>query len=135
MDALRSSVDRVQGEAFSLTGAPERFRHEALFYAGEQESLTRCGAFVRDGLESDEPMLVVLSEPKAEALRSELGVGSERVQLRRRPSSAAIRPASSPSCGRSSRDTARLAAACARSANPSWPSEAPRRWSSARATS
>ena len=81
MDVLRSSMDRVEREVLSLTGPPEEFRHEALFYAGEEEFLAGTGAFVRDGLESDEPILVVLSAPKIEALRSELGAQSERVHF------------------------------------------------------
>ena len=65
----------------NLTGAQEGFHHEALFYANEDEFLAGTGAFVREGLESDEPILVALSAPKADALRSELGAESERVHF------------------------------------------------------
>lgn len=63
-------------------GAPQQdFRHEALFYADRGEFLAGAGAFVRDGLESDEPILVVLSAPKIAALRLELGSQAERVHF------------------------------------------------------
>ena len=65
----------------SLTGRSEAFGHEALFYADRDEFLAGTGAFVRDGLMADEPVLVVLSAPKIEALRSELGAQSERVDF------------------------------------------------------
>ena len=68
-------------EMLSLATAREAFRHEALFYANLDEFLAGTGAFVRDGLMSDEPVLVVLSRPKIDALRSELGAESERVEF------------------------------------------------------
>ena len=65
----------------SLTRPPPAFSHEALFYADRHEFLAGTGAFVRDGLMADEPVLVVLSASKNEALRSEVGVESERVEF------------------------------------------------------
>lgn len=55
------------------------FRHEALLYAGEAEFVERSTAFVRDSLERDEPILVVVSTAKIEALRSALGDDGETV--------------------------------------------------------
>ena len=83
MDIGPSSVNRTERgrEVPDLTRATSEFRHEALFYASEEELLAGTGAFVRDGLESDEPVLVMLSSPKIEALRSELGAAAERVQF------------------------------------------------------
>ncbi len=55
------------------------FRHEALFYAGEHEFVERTTAFVRAGLEADEPVLVMALGPKVRALRADLGVDAARV--------------------------------------------------------
>ncbi len=55
------------------------FRHEALFYAGEHEFVERTTAFVRAGLEADEPVLVMALAPKVRALRADLGVDAARV--------------------------------------------------------
>lgn len=55
------------------------FRHEALFYAGEREFVERTNAFVRAGLEADEPVLVMALAPKVRALRADLGVDAARV--------------------------------------------------------
>ena len=57
----------------SRTEHDEAFRHEALFYAGEDEFLDGASAFIRDGLDANEPMLVVVDAHKIEALRAELG--------------------------------------------------------------
>jgi anti-sigma regulatory factor (Ser/Thr protein kinase) len=56
-----------------------RFRHEALFYAGQEEFLDGTAAFIREGVESGQPALVVLSAPKIEALRAELDGDADRV--------------------------------------------------------
>lgn len=55
------------------------FRHEALLYRGEEEFLDRTAAFIRDGLEAEEPTLVVVSARKIAALRSELGTDGDGV--------------------------------------------------------
>jgi len=57
------------------------FRHEALLYGGEAELVERSTAFIRDSLEHGEPILVVLSAVKIEALRSALGDGDETVRF------------------------------------------------------
>ena len=49
------------------------FRHEALFYAGDDDFVTGTSAFIRDGLASDEPTLVVVSAKKIGMLRENLG--------------------------------------------------------------
>ncbi len=53
--------------------APESFRHEALFYAGEQEFLAGTVSFVREGIDAGEPLLVALPERRAAALERALG--------------------------------------------------------------
>ena len=65
----------------AAAGAQDEFRHEALFYSGEDEFLQGIGPFLQEGLESEEPTLVVLSAPKLDALRAELGAGAERVEF------------------------------------------------------
>ena len=58
------------------------FRHEALFYEGEDEFDRAVTAFVREGLERDEPTLVVVAAAKLERLRDALGPDREGVWLR-----------------------------------------------------
>jgi anti-sigma regulatory factor (Ser/Thr protein kinase) len=60
---------------------PERFRHEALLYARDAEFVKRCSAFIRDGIENQEPTLVVAVAHKLERLREALGPDAERVQF------------------------------------------------------
>jgi anti-sigma regulatory factor (Ser/Thr protein kinase) len=50
----------------------ESFRHEAILYAGQQEFVDRIAAFVREGAEAGEPVLVVVGAHKIEWLRSAL---------------------------------------------------------------
>ena len=52
---------------------PATFHHEALFYAGDGEFVTRCRAFVEEGLERDEPVLVMVGRRKLDLLRDALG--------------------------------------------------------------
>src|ERR1043166_1726922 len=59
----------------------ERFRHEALFYAGDDQFVEACVTFIRAGLEADEPTLVVALADKLEKLREALGPDAERVQF------------------------------------------------------
>ena len=66
-------------EVLSLGARQGEFRHEALFYADRDEFLAGTGAFIREGLASDEPILVVLNVEKIEALRSELNGDGDRV--------------------------------------------------------
>ena len=55
------------------------FRHEALFYEGQDDFLGRVAPFVREGAESEDAVLVALPEPRLGALRTELGSMAERV--------------------------------------------------------
>jgi len=68
-------------EALAQRALHQAFRHEAFFYASQDEFLTGAVSFIRDGLADDESILVVLSPEKIEALREELGVGAERVHF------------------------------------------------------
>ena len=48
------------------------FAHEALLYAGEDEFVAAAGAFIREGVEAGEPILVVVASGKINRLREEL---------------------------------------------------------------
>lgn len=58
-----SSARRAEGD----------FRHEALFYAGQVDFVDRTTSFIRDSVNADEPVLVVVGAEKIDMLRSELG--------------------------------------------------------------
>jgi hypothetical protein len=55
------------------------FRHEALFYSGHDEFLAGTVPFVLEGVETGEPVLVVVPEPRLAALRTALGAASAHV--------------------------------------------------------
>jgi anti-sigma regulatory factor (Ser/Thr protein kinase) len=55
------------------------FSHEALFYAGTPDFVAQIAAFIREGLASDEPALVMVTADKISLLRAELGAGAARV--------------------------------------------------------
>jgi anti-sigma regulatory factor (Ser/Thr protein kinase) len=57
------------------------FRHEALLYAGMEQFVARTTPFIKGALEAEEPILVVVSRPKIEALRAAVG-NADRVQFR-----------------------------------------------------
>lgn len=57
------------------------FRHEALFYAGEDEFLASTVPFIVDGLERDEPVLVVVDAPKIDAFQDALRGAAGDVQF------------------------------------------------------
>lgn len=49
------------------------FHHEALFYEGDDQFVDRCRAFVEEGLDRAEPVLVMVGTRKLELLRQGLG--------------------------------------------------------------
>jgi anti-sigma regulatory factor (Ser/Thr protein kinase) len=57
------------------------FRHEALFYAGEDGFLAGTVPFLRDGAELGENALVAVSSAHAEAMRAELGEAADFVRF------------------------------------------------------
>lgn len=57
------------------------FRHEALFYSGDDEFLAGTLPFVLEGVEIGEPVLVVIPEPRLAALRAALGAASAQVMF------------------------------------------------------
>ena len=55
------------------------FRHEALFYDGEQSFVPRALPFVLDGVASGDAVLVAVPEPNLSALRAELGATAKSI--------------------------------------------------------
>ncbi len=64
-----------------VTATGMRFRHQAMLYAGLEQFTGRTGAFVRDALDADEPILVAVAEPRASMLREALGRDARRVDF------------------------------------------------------
>jgi anti-sigma regulatory factor (Ser/Thr protein kinase) len=63
-----------------VAGSPrETFAHEVLLYAGPDEFVAGCAAFVREGIAADEPVLVVVGSEKIDLLREELNGPAEDV--------------------------------------------------------
>jgi anti-sigma regulatory factor (Ser/Thr protein kinase) len=60
---------------------PTAFRHEALFYRGEEEFLAGTVPFIRDGVSAGEPVLVAVHPDKAERIKAELNGEAEAVQF------------------------------------------------------
>lgn len=59
----------------------DSFRHEALFYNGEDGFLRGVLPFVGEALEAQEPLLVALGETRTEQLKHALGEDAERVRF------------------------------------------------------
>jgi anti-sigma regulatory factor (Ser/Thr protein kinase) len=54
-------------------GQQTRFRHEALLYSGDHDFVRKTSAFIRDSVEADEPIFVVIAAYKIDLLKQELG--------------------------------------------------------------
>jgi anti-sigma regulatory factor (Ser/Thr protein kinase) len=59
----------------------DSFRHEALFYSGEEGFLRGTLPFVREGLSAGEPVLVAVREERSEPLKRMLGDAVSRVRF------------------------------------------------------
>lgn len=57
------------------------FRHEALFYSGERDFVKQTLPFIRDSIDSQEAILVLVSERKIQLLREELGNATRQVMF------------------------------------------------------
>jgi anti-sigma regulatory factor (Ser/Thr protein kinase) len=64
-----------------LTVVAQAFRHEAFFYSGEDQFLDRIVAFIREGVEGDEPVMVATDEAKIRAIKAVLDVDGEQVRF------------------------------------------------------
>jgi hypothetical protein len=74
--------DRVGGldPVAPVSDAP-KFRHEALFYADDDEFLAGTAPQIRDALAAGQPVLVGLRPQKTHLLRAELGEDAEGVRF------------------------------------------------------
>jgi anti-sigma regulatory factor (Ser/Thr protein kinase) len=61
--------------------ASATFHHEAMFYSGDAEFVERSRAFVEEGLDRGEPVLVMVRARKLELLREALGERASDVSL------------------------------------------------------
>jgi anti-sigma regulatory factor (Ser/Thr protein kinase) len=57
------------------------YRHEALFYAGQDEFLESTATFIRDGITAGEPTLVMVGAKKIGLLRTTLGRNAGNVEF------------------------------------------------------
>jgi len=80
MGMLDVYAHRENGDAACDTAVGrDAYRHEALLYAGEDEFVEKTAAFLREGVESGEPSLVVVSSRKIERLRERLNGAADAV--------------------------------------------------------
>jgi anti-sigma regulatory factor (Ser/Thr protein kinase) len=61
--------------------ASANFHHEALFYDGDDDFVAQCEAFVDEGLDRGEPVLVIVGRRKLERLRDALGARADDVRF------------------------------------------------------
>ena len=61
--------------------AVDRFRHEALFYAGADDFVVALAPFLRDGAVRGDPALVVVSADRIDRLRRELGTDGDAIEF------------------------------------------------------
>jgi anti-sigma regulatory factor (Ser/Thr protein kinase) len=75
----RTSYAPRDVSAFAPSVDRQGYRHEALFYAGDDAFAAAVEPFVRDGVRAGEPVLVVVSTAKIARLREALGDDADRV--------------------------------------------------------
>ena len=68
-------------QATTRTAQPKAFSHEALLYTGVAEFVAGTTSFIRQGLEGDEAILVIVDAAKLDLLRTELGDDAHRVRF------------------------------------------------------
>lgn len=76
-----SETTSVRRTATTGTDRPETFSHEALLYGGLDEFTAATTAFIREGLDAAEPVLVVVDTTKIMALQGALGADAGRVRF------------------------------------------------------
>jgi anti-sigma regulatory factor (Ser/Thr protein kinase) len=57
------------------------FRHEAVLYSGVAQFVDRTSSFIRDAIEAEEPILVVVSAQKIDRLREALDADAKEVRF------------------------------------------------------
>jgi anti-sigma regulatory factor (Ser/Thr protein kinase) len=75
----QSASELSSASAVKVALVEDSFRHEALFYNGEDGFLRGVLPFVGEALETEEPLLVAVGEARSELLRDTLGEDAERV--------------------------------------------------------
>jgi anti-sigma regulatory factor (Ser/Thr protein kinase) len=75
---VRRAVE-LPSAAVKVALVEDSFRHEALFYNGDDGFLRGTLSFVREGLAAGEPLLVAVGEQRARLLSDALGGDAERV--------------------------------------------------------
>jgi len=74
--ARRAEESAAQAPPTETAGG---YRHEALLYSGLAEFLTATASFIRRAVRAGDPILVMVSGPKINALRRKLGAEAENV--------------------------------------------------------
>jgi anti-sigma regulatory factor (Ser/Thr protein kinase) len=69
------------GFVISSSSVVDRFCHEALFYANDDEFVAGTVPFIREGIRNAEPILVVESLPRIQQLCSALGEDAAQVEF------------------------------------------------------
>ena len=64
-----------------VPGRANEFWHGAFMYAGDTEFVDGVGQFLQEGLDADEPMLVVVAAAKIGWLRDHLGAASAAIRF------------------------------------------------------
>ena len=59
----------------------DRFRHEAILYAGPDEFVAATASVLHDAVEREEPVLVVVDQPKIALLRTALGSRADGIRF------------------------------------------------------
>jgi anti-sigma regulatory factor (Ser/Thr protein kinase) len=73
--------DRDQRDIGNVIDTASAFRHEAIFYDGDDGFVAGTMPFLREGIEGGEPILVVVGSEKIELLRHELGPDADRIRF------------------------------------------------------
>ncbi len=79
--ARSATPERTSAAAVKVALVEDSFRHEALFYHGEDGFLEGALPFVVEALEADEAVLVAVGEQRADLLRRALGGDAERARF------------------------------------------------------
>lgn len=74
-----SLIGPSSASAVKVALVEDSFRHEALFYRGEDGFLSGTLPFVAEALQEGEPLLVVVSERREQALRRALGEDAQQL--------------------------------------------------------
>src|SRR5215510_2661461 len=78
---FRVGEGRAVDVASEAPAEADRFRHEALFYAGANDFMVALTPFLRDGAARGDPTLVVARSHKIDRLRRELGSEARAIEF------------------------------------------------------